>query len=143
MGQIKLTVSLILAGLFAIAIITYAANFAIDNDSAVSILDDPEMMEMSAGVKEDLSGFGRSSEDTYQSIVESTIEEGSGVIPSVGSFAITPKNAMGVVKNITRTGYVKIFGSGSGFGIFLTTLISVLVFMMALYLYKTLRGQPD
>ena len=42
MGQISLTISLIMIGLFTIAIISFATNFAVDTDAAVSISDDPD-----------------------------------------------------------------------------------------------------
>ena len=47
-----------------------------------------------------------------------------------------------VIKNIIYLPYKKIFGSGSGFGIFFTTFIAILTFVVGLLIYKTLRGNP-
>lgn len=143
MGQIKLTAALLMIGLFSIAVLTFAINFAGDNSAAVDISDDPEMNSLYSQSKSNVSGFNKDAEDTYESIIDTTVEPGSQTAPSTGPFAVTPLNAIGIVQNIMETGYKKIFGTGSGFGIFLTALIGMLVFMIGLYLYKTLRGLPD
>jgi len=143
MGQIQLITSLILIGLFTVAILSFAVNFATDNDAVISLSDDAEISSLISDTETNLEQFEEDSEDTYTSIVETTIESGSGVAPSTGSFAITPLNSLSIAKNIMKVGYVKIFGTGTGFGVFLTSLISLLVFMIGLYLYKTLRGFPD
>ena len=143
MGQIQLTMALIMIGLFTVAIIAFAVNFAIDNDAAVKITDDAEMSSLYSSTSGDVGDFGTDSESQYQSIIETTLEAGADSPQSVGAFSVTPLNAIGVVKNILQVGYKKIFGTGSGFGIFLTSLIAVITFMIGLFLYKTLKGMPD
>jgi len=143
MGQIQLTISLIMIGLFTVALLGFAINFAVDNNSAISISDDPELLELYTSTSNNVSSFRGNSQDTYESIVETNIESGSEVTSNVGSFAITPGNAVGIVKNILSVTYTKIFGNNSGFGIFFTALIGIIVFTLGLFLYKTLRGQPD
>lgn len=143
MGQIQLIVSLIMIGLFTFAVIAFATNFAVDNEAKLSVADDAEMSSLYTSTKGNLDSFSSDSESQYQSIIETTLEPGSDAPQSVGPFAITPLNALTVVKNILQTGYTKIFGTGTGFGVFLTALISIIVFMLGLFLYKTLRGLPD
>lgn len=143
MGQIQTTISLVLIGLFAIAVIGFGISFAANNDVAVSITDDAELSTLYTSSQDDISGFSDDSESQYQSIVETTLESGAQTTQSVGPFAITPANAISVVTNVLNVAYTKIFGTGSGFGIFLATLIAMIVFVIGLYLYKTLRGVPD
>jgi len=143
MGQIQLTIALVLIALFSIAIIGFAMHFAVDNHAAVSVSDDPEISGLYSSTSEDVGQFGTDSESQYQSIIETTLQSGADSPQSVGAFSVTPMNAIGVSKNIMQVGYTKIFGTGSGFGIFLTALISVIVFMVGLFLYKTLKGLPD
>jgi len=143
MGQIQLIVSLIMIGLFTFAIVGFAMYFAVDNDASISVADDPEMSSLYTSTEQDVNDFSSDSESQYQSIIETTLEPGSDAPQSVGPFAVTPINAIGVVKNILQTGYIKIFGTGSGFGIFLTSLMAIITFMLGLFLYKTLRGLPD
>lgn len=141
-SQIALTISLVMIALFTIAIIGFAVGFASDNNAAINVLDDAELSAFNTNSKANLSTFKTESEDTYQSIIDTTIEPGSDVAQSTGSFTITSKNVVGITKNIIMLPYKKIFGSGSGFGIFFTTFISVLLFVIGLLIYKTLRGNP-
>lgn len=143
MGQLKLIIGLITIALFAFALIGFAEKFAVDNDAYVRLSDDSEISGLSSDLEENLNEFGSDAEDSYASIIDTTIAPESGAAQSTGPFAITPLNAINVVKNIMEVGYVKIFGAGSGFGIFLGTLIATLTFLVGLYIYKTLRGMPD
>ena len=143
MGQISLTISLIMIGLFTIAIIGFATHFADDNDSAVSIADDPSLMNLYTNSEGNVSGFGSGAQDTYTSILETTIEPGSDSPQSAGPFAITSTNTLSTTINILKVGYTKIFGTGAGFGVFLTTFVGIIAFIFGMYIYKTLRGNPD
>ena len=143
MGQLQLTSALILTAMFSIALIAFAINFASDNDAPLNIADDPEYSNLYTQNRGNLSNFGDNSSSQYTSILESTIQPGSQTVQSTGPFAVTPTSALGAVKNIVEVGYVKIFGSNSGFSIFLNSLFAFLIFALGLYLYKTLRGFPD
>ena len=63
-GQIGWTISLVMIGLFAIAIIGFAINFASDNNSPVDIADDTEISNLYSDTKTDVSNFDAGSEDT-------------------------------------------------------------------------------
>lgn len=143
MGQIQYTTALVMIGLFTVAIIGFAVNFASDNSAPISISDDPELINLQTTTEGNISDFREDSQSTYQSIVESSIESGD-TTPSGGQFAITPISAVPVAKNIIKVGYIKIFGSGSGFGIFLTAFLSIIVFTIGMYIWKTWGGRnPD
>ena len=141
-SQITLTISLVMIALFSIAIISFTVGFANDNNAVVNIADDPELSSLNTETTSGLSTFKEGSEGTYTSILETTVEPGSDVVTSTGPFAITPGNIVNVIKNIIYLPYKKIFGSGSGFGIFFTTFIAILTFVVGLLIYKTLRGNP-
>jgi len=145
MAQLQLTIALVLTGLFAVAIIGFAINFAIDNDAPINIADDPEISSLYSQQKGNLSGFSSDSESQTQSIISTTIAPESGSAQSVGPFTaivkmITiPQSLMGVV-------YKEIFGgdtNNTAFKIFTNTIIALITIMIGLFLYKTLRGQPD
>jgi hypothetical protein len=143
MGQISLTTSLILIGLFTIAVIGFALNFASDNSAAISIANDPELTLLNTRVTGNTTNFTSTSNDTYYSILGSEIK-GTDTTSTGTQFALTPINAVATVKNILEVGYIKIFGSGSGFSLFLTTFIGLLTFMIGLYIWKTWKGgSPD
>jgi len=145
-GQIGWTISLVMIGLFAIAIIGFAINFASDNNSPVDIADDTEISNLYTETGSNLSDFNSASQDTYGSIINSTISQtaSSGTTATSGQFAITPVSSIGVTRNILKIGYIKIFGNDSGFGIFISTFIGLIVFITALLIWKTWAGRsPD
>jgi hypothetical protein len=141
-SQISLTISLVMIVLFTIAVLSFAVNFGIDNNAAVLISDDAGLSGLKTNTISNISTFKEDSEDTYSSIVSTTVEPGSDVVRSSGSFSVTWGNVFGMSKNIIKVGYQKIFGAGGGFGIFMTAFMSILGFMAALYLIKTWRGNP-
>lgn len=143
MGQIQLTISLVMIALFTVAVITFATNFAIDNNAPINIASDTDLSSLGSVASGNLSQFASASQNQYASIVNSTIEPGSQTIQSSAPFAITPLASISTSTNIIKVGYTKIFGGDSGFGIFIAALISLLLFMIGLYIYKTLRGFPD
>ena len=140
MGLQQLTISMVLIGLFSIAIIGFAVNFASDNSTSISLSDDDLMSSLDTNIQSDINTLPSSAESTYQSIVESSIDEGE-TTPSGGQFTITPVNSLSVVKNIIEVGYIKIFGSGSGFGIFLSSFIAILSILFGFYVWKAWAGR--
>ena len=144
MGQIQFSVALVMIALFSIAVIGFAISFANTNTVYVDISDDTEMLSIYDDTSDNVAQYGSDAEDTYQSIVETTIEPGAQTFQSSGPFSITPRNLVNTVTNIFYVGYQKVFGTGGGFGIFFTAFAAVLVFIIGLYVYKTLRGGlPD
>ena len=139
-GLLQFTTALVVIGLFTIALIGFATNFAEDNNAAIDLSDDAQITALDTNIKSNTSSFREGSESTYQSIIESSIESGE-TTPSGGQFAITPLSALGVVKNILQVGYVKIFGTGSGFGIFLGSLITILGFTFAMLIWRAWAGR--
>jgi len=141
-SQITLTMSLVFIALFTVAIFGFAIGFANDNDAVMSISDDTEISDFYSDAGTDLSDFKDDSEGTYASIIDTTVEPGSDVAQSAGPFAVSVSETVGIGKNIIKLPYQKIFGSGSGFGIFFTIFGAIIVFLFGLFLYKTLRGNP-
>jgi len=141
-SQITTTVSIVMVILFSIAIIGFSIGFATDNDAVMSIADDAELSSFNTDTRTDMTTFQTDANDTYQSIIETTVEPGSDVVQSSAPFALTVGNFVGVFKNVVMLPYKKIFGSGDGFGIFFTTFLAFLVFIIGLLIYKTWKGNP-
>jgi hypothetical protein len=143
MGQINFITSLVLIGLFTIALLGFALNFASDTGADISLANDAQIMAMSQGVTANTTAFTSSSNQTYYNIVGATVTTGD-TTPSGQQFALTPINAIGTVRNIVLVGYHKIFGTDSGFEIFILTFIAMLTFIIGLYIWKTWKGgMPD
>jgi hypothetical protein len=146
MGQIQWTISLVMIGLFSIAIIGFALNFASDNDSVVNIADDSDISGLYTQNLGNASAFGTDAEDTYTSIINSTINpnSASGTTVTAGQFSITPGNIISVTRTTLKVGYSKIFGTNSGFEVFITTFLGMIVFITGLLIWKTWGGRtPD
>jgi len=143
MGQINFITSLVMIGLFTIALLGFALNFASNTGADVSLAQDTEILALSTGVTANTSAFTDSANQTYYDIVGSNIESGD-TTSSGGQFALTPINAIGTVRNILLVGYSKVFGGDSGFEIFILTFLAMLTFIIGLYIWKTWKGgMPD
>jgi len=145
-GQIGWTISLVTIALFAIAIIGFSITFANDNSSPINIQSDSEISNLYSSTAGNLSSFNTGSQDTYGSIINSSISpsSASGTTTTSGQFAITPVSAISTTRNILKVGYSKIFGDDSGFGIFITTFLGLIVFITGLLIWKTWAGRtPD
>jgi len=139
----QLATSFLLIILFTVAIIGFAVNFASDNDAEVDISDDEMITELNTDLETDLSNLGEDSESTYKSIIESSVEEGE-TTPSGGQFALNPQDYLSATQNIVKVGYVKIFGGGGGFAVFLTAFVSFLGLLLILAVWKAWIGRsPD
>lgn len=144
MGQISWTISLVMIGLFAFAIVGFAMGFASDNDSPISIYNDAELTNLYSDANESIRDFRTQSEQSYASIMNSTIGPGDETTESGGQFKITPVSAISGVKNVFEVGYNKIFGGSSSFAVFMTAFFSLLVFITGLYIWKAWAGKnPD
>jgi len=144
MGSTTTTViSFTMIALFSIAIMGFSISFAVDNDAAFSIADSEEVSSAYYSQDGNLTHFIGNSTDTYTSILQSTVEPGSDVVPSAAPFALTSGSLIGTANNMIRIPVVYIFGGpGSPFKIFFSTLIGLMIVLSGFYLYKTLRGNP-
>ena len=143
MGLKEYTISLIMIGLFSIAIIGFAIGFASDNNAPIDISNSNLATDLNTNIKTNLTNYASESESTYQSIVDSSIDEGE-TTPTGGQFTLTIGNALGVITSIVNNAFVEIFGgneSSNSFYIFLTTFIGMLVMLSAYYIWKAWAGR--
>lgn len=144
MGQIKLMSSAVLIGLFTIALITFAINFASDNDAAVSLADDSDYPGIQASIDSDVTQFYDDANVSITAIGKTTISTQTEATEGGSAFKVGPWTTLRFAQQSFSSAYTKIFGSDSGFGIFLTALIAMLSIIMGFYIYKTLAGRnPD
>jgi len=145
MGQIGFISSLVMISLFSIAIIGFAFNFAIENESSIDLADNENVSSLFNTMRDNMTDtLASSSNSTTASILKTKIEPGSSTGTSIGPFTITPLNVLPVVYSILRIGYSELFGTDSGFNVFMTALISLLGTIMILYAWHVLLGgKPD
>ncbi len=145
MNQIQWMISLVMIGLFTVTIIGFAANFAVTNETPINIISDQNISNLRMDTQGSLSSLESSGTNTYASIVNSSINpsSASGTLPNVGPFSFTFPNLLGLINNIMRVAYDKIFGSDPGFAIFFTAFGSMILIITGLLLWKTLKGEPS
>jgi len=142
-SQLSLTISLIMIGLFTIAVIGFGVGFASDTNANISIADKDDVVQVYNYAQGNISSFSSESESTFQSIIDSTIEPGSDTLQSVGPVSANRESFIQSGKNAITLPINYIFGGlGSPFGIFFTAFFGIIALMFALYLIKTLRGNP-
>lgn len=145
MGHITLAGKLMMAGLFAVMIIGFATNFAIDNDAAIDIGDNVIVTNTSNNLKSNLGNIDDQSNSAWNLFKDSTIKPGDENLESGGPFK-TVTAMIGAVKNIFSLGTSTFGGSAGGISpvtISLTALGGFITFMFMLYIFKTWRGNPD
>jgi hypothetical protein len=141
MGQLKLITSLVLIGLFTLAVIGFAINFAEDNDvpANLRIGNDADVIRLKAGVTGNVSSASNDANDTYYSIKGTEITT-ADTSPTASAFVLTPLSAVSVVRTILQVAYVRIFGSDQNFAIFITSFIALLTLAIALFVWQTWKG---
>ena len=143
MGQKDFVIGIMAIGLFTIAIIGFAVDFASDNNSVIKITDDAEINNLNLVTENNITNMRSNTQESYTSIVKSSIEQGEN-IQSGGTFSLTITNAIQTMFNIIKVGYTKIFGTGQGFSIFMTGFITIITFLGFMYFAKMWLGRnPD
>jgi len=141
MGHIKFITSTIMAVLFAVAIIAFTIDFGNDNNAPVNLVDDPDFSDIKNEMTGNLTQFHIDANSSGVAFIQTQLETGDEVTKTGGQFKVGIGTAMKMVTSVIRSGYKKIFGSDTGFGIFLTALISILGFTAFALAYKAWVGR--
>ena len=143
MGQIKLTISLIMTTLFVFAIIMFAVNFGIDNDASVLLSNDSDYTSITDDLSDNMETFNTNANTSFDTLMSTTQESGDQSASSGGQFKVGMTTLIGTAYTIIGIGFSKVFGENEGFGIFLTAITGILLWMAGLYIWKAWRGNPD
>lgn len=142
-GQISFVKSLLLTSVFAICITLFFLGFALDNNTSVSIADDPNFNSTIEKALNNLSTYRIETINATESFYASEIQEGE-TVRTGGQFKLGPSTALSSTDNVLQQGFKSIFGEDSEFGFIFSTLIIFLSFMLGLYIWKTWKGGlPD
>lgn len=146
MGEIKFVGALLMASLFAIAIISYTLNFGIDNDAIINLRDEPLISNLNGTIATHIGGSGwtESVNESSTGFFKSTIKSGDEVMEGGGQFKGTLMDLINSIKSMLNLVRDKIFGGSTAFGIIITALSSFLLYVGIRYIYKTWVGKnPD
>lgn len=138
---VNYSVALVMIALFSIALITFAVNFGIDNDANINIGDDSGFSDVNTSLRSNLDEFHTGTGTSSTSFSESTISSQTEASEGGTQFKVTPWTSLAMATNSITTSWNRIFGQGSGFAIILTSLITVLTFIIGMYAYKGWVGR--
>jgi len=141
MGQLKLLAGLMFIALFSIAIVGYVINFAVDNDSAVSLENEDGFNTFTTEIKTEVINLKNTVNSSSSAISEADISDASGTIgrpaifETMGTF---PK----IISSIARL--VKKYIGENPIVTYAFTLLSIFIAIsVVLYFWKTFKGNPD
>lgn len=140
MGEIKYVGGLLMAGVFAVALIIFAINFGDENEAHFNLADSDEFNQTRTEILGNLSTYHTEVVNSSDSFYESEIQEGE-TVRTGGQFKLGPGTALTTSTSIMTQGFRTIFGTGGTFAFVLTTIISFLGFMLVLYIWKTWAGR--
>lgn len=143
MGQVKLITSIVMSALFVLAIVVFSIQFGADNNSGILLGDDPEYSEIQTDIVGDIRQFNSDANTSSNTILSTTQEAGDQSASSGGQFKVTATTAVALVTTFLTVSFSKIFGNDTGFGIFLTAIVSILLWVIGLYIWKSWKGNPD
>ena len=143
MGQIKMIVNIVLISLFVIALITFSGNFGVDNETNVKLNNDSSFSSSSQSLQNNLTQFYTDANTSLFAGYQSTFDLTTGVTEGGTQAKVGFFTSLAQVKEVLSNSFGKIFGNDSGFEIFFSTFIALMGLIGGLYIYKTLRGNPD
>lgn len=140
MGETKFVGSLLLLLVFAVSIISYATNFASDNNANVSLSDDDDFTSLSSDLEGNITQFNTETNQSSKAFFESEITEGDETTRTGGQFKVGMGDLISGAKVIVNIIFVKIFGSDVGFAVFATVIIAFLVYFGYRLIWQTWKG---
>jgi len=141
MGQIKLLISATLIGLFAIALVTFAINFGHDNLTRVNLANDTQFSTLNQTLSSELETFKEEANTSLEEIGKITMRLDSPESEGGAGLKVGPTTAISSTYRAVTSSFERVFGPE--FVVFLYAFITILGFIAGLYIYKTIRGNPD
>lgn len=145
MGLKQYSASLLMLGLFSIAILSYAISYANDNDSIVNLNEDDRMNKLQQNLTGNFQVYESDSDDSFQTYIKSKIKSGDENTEGGGQFKTSPIALLTSTQKIMQVGQEEIFGTeeDSGFGIIFTALGGFMLVILGFYGWKAWKGNPD
>jgi len=143
MGLIKFVAPVLLLVVFTIAIISYTTNYAVDNNAAISLMDEQSFVNLNASLQSEMVTFQDDVNDSSSASTRSTTEAGSDTLksPSVFQNIGSSARALNAVLTLIK---VEVFGGNPAFFIVITTLTAFFVLVIVLYVWKAFKqGDVD
>jgi hypothetical protein len=140
MGMESTLKNSVFIAIFAIAIVTFAVSFAIDNDSDISLAEDSRYGALSTGLQSDIDSLQADAETSNSILQKTSLASGDQEIAgSGGQFKVGPYGAIKMTIKSFTTSFNTLFGPE--FNFILIAFVSLLTFLIGYYIIKAWLGK--
>ena len=140
MGMETTLKSSVLISIFVICIVTFAVQFAIDNDSDISIAGDSRFTGLNSSLRSNISNLQDDAVSSQEILLKTSLASGDAEISgSGGQFKIGPFTAMAMTVSSLTAGFNAIFGPE--FGFILIAFVALFTFLIGYYVIKAWLGR--
>ena len=141
-GYIRMISGGVFSAIFILCIIIFASQFAIDNDSDISITDDERYTGLESTLKNNLTTLRSDAKTSQEFLFKTTLEPGDEHSSTGAQFKIGPLTAISLAVSSMDTAFFTIFGVE--FNFILTALVSMITFTLGYFTIKAWLGRsPD
>lgn len=141
-GYIRLISGGALVALFVLSIMIFATQFAIDNDSDISIASDSRYSKLNDSLRASLTNLSDESVTSQEILFKTTLESGDEHASTGGQFKIGPLTAISLTVSAFTSAFFTLLGPE--FTFILAAFISMLTFIIGYYTIKAWLGRsPD
>ena len=129
----------VFSAVFILCVIIFAAQFAIDNETDVSISDDPRFINLQSDLEDNLSQVQSDSQSSQEFLFSSTLESGDENSLTGAQFKVGPLTAVSLAVTSLNTAFFTI--AGVEFSFIQVAIVSMLTFMIGYFTIKAWLGR--
>ena len=129
----------VFSAVFIICIIIFATQFAVDNDSDISIADDPRFTDLETSLGDGLTTLESDAETSQEFLFKTTLEPGDEHSSTGAQFKIGPLTAMSLAVSSMNAAFFTIFGVE--FNFIITALITMITFILGYFTIQAWLGR--
>ncbi len=138
-GYTRMIVGGALTGVFIVSLIIFMTQFAIDNDSDISLAEDSRYNNLQVGIKSNITKLSGESKTSQEILFKSTLESGDEHSSTGAQFKIGPLTAMSIAISSFNTGFFIIFGKE--FSFIAITFVTMITFIIGYFTIKAWLGR--
>lgn len=138
LDEIKFVGGLIMTVLFCMTVLFWIIAVQIENNASSSITGQPGFNDTLEDLSSNLTVYRTNTINATDSFYQSELDIEN--VKTGGQFKLGPSNALKSADNVAKQGFTSIFGSDANFGFLLATLMTFLLFVVGLLVWKTWKG---
>lgn len=129
----------VFAAVFILCVIIFAAQFAVDNDSDISIADDSRFISLQSNLEDNLTRLQSDAQSSQEYLFSSTLESGDSNSITGAQFKVGPLTAVGLAVTSLNTSFFTI--AGVEFSFIKIAIVSMITFILGYLTVKAWLGR--